>query len=355
MFDLDGDLKTFFEDHVRLGRTRRNDLAAFRNANLDRLKSGLDALGEKHGTEYAYFKEARDQGGYVMRTLNQHPDNEHDIDVGLIFEAEDLSDDPAEARQLVCDAFKEKPGNFRRPPKARTNAVTVWYADGPHVDFAIYRRRKGSEGDTIIEHAGGDEWTERDPDAVTEWFDERVDALSPDPELYAWVTAEAGQLRRIVRFVKFFCRSRADWDLPGDMITTALVVECHRSDATRDDVALYETMAALQRRLAGWTTVLNPVDPSQDLTEKSECRDQVKSLRDKLVWALDKLAVLHDPKCTEAQARNAWRLVFNHAFWNAKAAMATAKVESLLRPAAAASGFAFPTRPTGPVKPAGFA
>lgn len=354
MFDMHNEFKTFYKDHVRLGKKHRDDLAGVRNANLDRLKSGLDALGEKHGTTYAYYKEARDQGGYAMRTLNQHSNNEYDLDEGLIFEAEDLPEEPAAARERICDAFKEKPGNFRRPPKARTNAVTVWYADGPHLDFAIYRRPETIWGETIIEHASGDEWVGRDPDAMTNWFDERVDALSPAPEIYDWVIVEAGQLRRIVRFVKFFCRTRMDWDLPGGMISTALTVECYSADATRDDVALYETLAALQRRLAGLTTVLNPVDPSQDLTEKSEYRDQVEALRDKLDWALEKLGVLHDASCTGAQARNAWRQVFNHSFWNAKAESA-GKSESLLRPAAAASGYAFPNRPTGPVKPAGFA
>ena len=351
MFDMHSELKTFYEDYVRLGKKRHDDLARVRDTNLTRLKSGLDALGEKLGTKYAYFKEARDQGGYAMRTLNQHPNDEYDLDEGLIFDAQDLPDEPAASRQRVCNAFKEMPGNFRRPPKARTNAVTVWYADGPHLDFAIYRQRKDIWGKTIIEHAGGDQWTERDPDAVTKWFHERVDVLSPNPELY---TVEAGQLRRIVRFLKFFCRSRVDWDLPGGMITTALVVECYRAGATRDDVALHETMDALHRRLAGRTTVLNPVDPSQNLTEKSKYRDQVEALHNKLDWALDKLAVLHASTCTEARARNAWRQVFNHSFWNSKAEP-TAKDESLLRPAAAASGYAFPNRPTGPVKPAGFA
>ena len=353
MFDMHSDLKTFYEDHVRLGKKRRDDLAAVRNANLDRLKRGLDALGEKYGTEYRYFKEFRNQGGYAMRTLNQHAQNEYDIDVGLIFATEDLPGEPAEARRLICNAFKEKPGNFLRQPRTRTNAVTVWYADGLHVDFAIYRRRSAVWGETVIEHAGGAEWKERDPEAVTKWFDGQVGALSPDPKRDVWVTVEAGQLRRIVRFVKFLCRSRLDWVLPGGMITTVLVAECYRANATRDDGALYETMAALQKRLAAWTTVHNPVDASQELTEKPEYQNQVEALRVKLDWALNKLAVLHDPTCTEGQARNAWRQVFNHAFWNATPA--TTHSQSLLRPTAAAIGIAFPNRVTGPVKPAGFA
>ena len=42
-----------------------------------------------------------------------------------------------------------------------------------------------------------DEWIERDPDAVTDWFDERVGSLSPDPSLYAGVAVEVDAVAEI--------------------------------------------------------------------------------------------------------------------------------------------------------------
>ena len=354
MFDMDSELQKFYEGHVRLGRKRRDNLAKIRDTNLNRLRSGLDALGQKHGVRYGYFKEARNQGGYAMHTLNQHVHDEYDLDAALIFRAEDLPDDPVAARRLVCSAFKEKPGNFQRSAVARTNAVTVWYTNGPHLDFAIYRQRQTVWGQAIIEHSGGTEWTPRDPEATTRWFKERTDTLSPIKGAYSATTVEPGQLRRVVRFLKFFCRSRVNWDLPGGMITTALVVECYRYHMTRDDVALYDTMNGLHQRLGLWTSVLNPVDPSQMLTEKTKYQNQVEYLLDKLGWALEKLAVLHYPNCTQAQARSAWRQVFNNGFWDLKEEP-TAKGAGLLAAPATVSDFAFPNRPTGPVKPAGFA
>ena len=212
MFDMHRELNAFYREHVRLGRDRRRELAQFRESNLTRLKSGIDALGAKHGTKYEYYKIARDQGGYAMHTLNQHANNEYDLDEGLIFEAADLPQGPSSARTRIRDAFKEKPRNFLRPPKARTNAVTVWYADGRHLDFAVYRRRTGPWGNTIVEHSGGDTWTERDPEAMTNWFKDKVGQLSPNPDSFTTVTVAAQQLRRIVRFLKFFCRSRASWN-----------------------------------------------------------------------------------------------------------------------------------------------
>jgi hypothetical protein len=66
MFDLHKELNKFFQDHVRLGKKRRDSLAKVRDANLDRLRNGLDALGERDNVVYAYFKEARTRCRYEL-------------------------------------------------------------------------------------------------------------------------------------------------------------------------------------------------------------------------------------------------------------------------------------------------
>lgn len=352
MKDVGAKLKRFYEDHVRLGRDRRNALAKHRDDNTDRLKSGLDALGEKNGCVYAYPKEVQDQGSYAMVTMNQHRDNDYDIDVALIFDAEDLPEDARDARVRICSAFNEKPRNFRQPAKARDNAVTVWYADGYHLDFAIYRRRSDWWGD-VIEHAGADGWRKRNPKEVSDWFHEAVDSHSPS--LFA--TVEKKQLRRIVRLLKWFCKSRISWDMPGGMMISTLAVECYVADSARDDIALYNTMAQLTKRLAGGCHVKSPV-ADEWLTEKDKNYQRVCNFKAQLDKAVEKLAVLFEDGCTDQQAFLAWNFLFNHDFWT-EAAGGAAKASStggLLRPAAAVGGqFAFPDKPVTIKKPAGFA
>ena len=65
-----------------------------------------------------------------MHTLNQHPDNEYDIDTGVVFAADALPTTALAARQLIADALRATGGAFSKEPEARTNAVTVWYAEG---------------------------------------------------------------------------------------------------------------------------------------------------------------------------------------------------------------------------------
>jgi hypothetical protein len=358
MYDLHKELNRFFEKHVRLGRDRRIELAEFRDNSLIRLQRGLDKLGERNRRTYAYPSETRNQGGYAMHTLNQASGNDYDIDVALIFERDDLPDSPSRARERVRDAFIETGDLFRDPPSARQNAVTVWYATGQHLDFAVYRRYMTAYGVQVIEHAGGDAWTERDPDRVTSWFSDHVDNQSPRRELGA--TVDSGQLRKIVRLMKFFNRSRSAWRLPGGMITTALVAECYVANAARDDLALFHTLRALSLRLSFNLDVWSPID-SSNLTASQKRRTEMENLRDRLREILPKLDILNDRNCTREQARNAWRQFFNHDSWNAEndqgpssrllRAASVAPVASVT-PAAA---FTFPDQPRVPSKPQGFA
>jgi hypothetical protein len=300
VFDCHQLLNDFYVDHVRLGKTRRDALAGYRDTNLERVSTGLEKLGALAGAASAQFDRSLAQGSYAMHTLNQHPDNDYDIDTGLVFAMTNIPGDAKDARRRVARAVREAGGNFSKQPEARTNAVTVWYADGHHVDLAIYRQN----GDNL-EHAGGDTWNVCDPEEVPIWFKERNASLSPK--------VCADQFRRVVRWLKALARSRKSWNMPGGMIMSALAAESFSSHETRDDVALLDTLQAISNRLNLSTHVANPVGGT--LTGKQKYIDRVTFLKDKLKWLLPKLEVLRDADCTLDDAKRAWRWVFNHSFW----------------------------------------
>ncbi len=320
MYDMSVVLHDFYENKVRLGKAKRDELAGYRDTNLGRLKDGLDTLAAERGEKYHHPEESLNQGSYAMHTMNQHVDNEYDIDVGLIFNKEAVPADAKQARERVCDALLKKCTNFTKEPEARANAVTIWYAEGYHIDFAVYRRYTSGWGNTILEHAGASGWAARNPEDITNWFSEQIEAQSPGGmvDRFLGIEVQPKQLRRIVRFLKWFARSRSSWSLPGGMIMTTLVCEVYRPDRKRDDVALYDTMVALRKRLKGSLKVSNPVDSSQELTARAECLSQVTRLRDRLADTIEKLSILNDPTCTEVKARSAWNAVFNSDFWEEK-------------------------------------
>ncbi len=322
MFDASQELNTFYADHVRLGTKLRNDLSSYRDLNLQRITDGLNLLGDKVGVVYKTYVDYKNQGSYAMHTLNQCVHTDYDIDVAVIFEKDDLPANAPDARMRVRDALQEKMKgtNFSKDPDARKNAVTVWYSDGYHIDFAVYRRRTDIFGNTVIEHAGGDEWTERDPTRYTTWFTNQVESKSPPTAFQALlgtpVTVPKGQLRRIVRFVKAFARSRSAWALPGGIIITTLVCEVYKQNATRDDIALVDTLNALLARLKSSVQVENPVQPGTYFTSSDRRQREVHRLRDELEAKLPSLGVLHQTDCTRKQALQAWDDIFWHNFWS---------------------------------------
>lgn len=307
MFVMSSEIYEFYKSHVRLTKEQREQLIDYRDTNIDRLKDGLDNLECPHPAHI------RGQGSIAMSTANQHPDNDYDIDTALIFKKADLPSSPRDARKRVEAAMISGGGNFTRPPEARTNAVTVWYQLGHHVDLAVHRINVDDFGNEVIEHAGA-EWTPRDPTKIATWFNDLVNQVSPSKDDGA--TVQSGQMRRIVQLIKKFSRSRSSWTLPGGLVITSLVAECYVCDYVRDDIALYQTMSAIYNRLLFRTDVYNPVDRDRKLTYKDKYVNQVKQLRDKLGDAIRWLEPLFAADCTRTDAIKAWNTLFQHEYWD---------------------------------------
>lgn len=81
-----------------------------------------------------------------MSTVVQNEDGDYDIDVAVVFDKNVLGDKGAQAtRNLVANALKRKTKQFNAEPEIKTSCVRIKYADGYHIDFAVYRRHYDSE------------------------------------------------------------------------------------------------------------------------------------------------------------------------------------------------------------------
>jgi hypothetical protein len=311
MYDLHSKLNEFYHKEVRLKPEDRERLREYKKLNIDRLFSGIDKINYEESKSYPHPL-VIEQGSIPMHTANRHEDNDYDIDVAVIFPKEDLPTSAYDSRKLIEDALKKNSGNFSRQPEARTNAVTVWYSEGYHVDFAVYRSSKNIIGVEVYEHAGTD-WVERNAYAINEWFHESVRNLSPKKEFGA--TVEDCQFRKVVRLVKRFTRSRESWSLPGGLIISVLLSECYKSDFHRDDIALVNSIKSLYNRLEVNRQVYNPTDTSKELTEKQKYKYEVNRFHQKLKQAIKRIEKLDKPDCTEDDALNFWHWFFNSDFW----------------------------------------
>jgi hypothetical protein len=303
MYDLQSKFNSFYGNHVVLPKDEKNNLLNKKNINIDRLKDGLKDYNEKHGTDYKLAEEPVIQGSVAMSTVTQNESNDYDIDVAIIFEKDNLPDGTRSTKNMIVNALKEKCKQFNTEPEALTNCVRIVYADGYHIDFAIYRRSKKEDtyDQYVYEHCGS-EWRERDPRSITRWF------LEQNKE-------HDYRLREVVRLLKMFCKSRSGWvNMPGGLIQSALADEQYQS-YDRIDERFYYTVKAIRDRLDDDKEVYNPSDQEKSLKLVSKDSVKMDNLYTRLNGKFDKLYVLFNENCTYNQAIEAWKEFFNHDYW----------------------------------------
>lgn len=178
MVDLSNEFETFYNNHVVLSRKDQNELRKKKNTNIKRLKSGLIEYNKENYTSYS-VADTLVQGSMAMYTVVQNDNKDYDIDVAIIFDKDNLGNDigAIKAKNIVCEALKKKCTQLKNDPEVKKNCVTVSYTDGYHIDFAVYRRYKKYSWDEeyTYEHAGPQQWEERNPKAINEWFSDEID------------------------------------------------------------------------------------------------------------------------------------------------------------------------------------
>lgn len=299
LYNLNSRFNAFYDECVRLSEKEIQSLREKKNLNIERLKEGLKEYNEEKGTSYKIV-ETIEQGSVAMRTVTQHDSKEYDIDIAIVFEADNIPEKPSDIKKIVEDALQRKCARFKASPEAKTNAVTIEYASGYHIDFAVYRRTPKLVAGYTYEHSGS-EWRERDPRAIKEWFKENNDASDDN-------------IRKVVRMLKMFCKQNSGWLMPGGLIQSILVSEKIQNN-DRLDETFYQTIKALKERLDTNKEVYNPTLFMQSVLYKPKDHQKVKNLCTRLDNGLKKLNILFDSKCTNEKAEKAWYEFFGHSFW----------------------------------------
>lgn len=233
LYNASSKFNTFYNDHVVLRATEQTNLKEKKKLNIERLESGLAEYNEEHKKEYTLIDD-KVQGSMAMSTIVQNEENEYDIDVAIIFNKDNLPEGNTATKNMIADALKRKCKRFKTEPEAKTNCVRVEYADGYHIDFAVYRKSTDDEGNDVYEHCGS-EWRKRDPEVITSWFNKSNKDSNEN-------------IRIVVRLLKMFCKSRDGWSMPGGLIQSVLVEESIQSK-DRIDETFYYTIKAIRDRL----------------------------------------------------------------------------------------------------------
>lgn len=306
------DFKAYYRDEVALSEPQKSEMRQRRNSNRKSLKQGLARDDEPKSLG------SQSQGSYAMHTMVQHTDNDYDIDDGVYFTKASLvgpnggDKTPAAAKEMVRKALHS--AVFTTPVACLKNCVRVQYNAGYHVDVPVYRKvEKDDSGNAITPYyeLASSSWKKSDPLAVTQWFQSACSDKSED-------TSDGTQVRRLVRYLKKFARSRESWSssIASGFIISKLTVDNYRGSATRDDKALRNTMRAIHDALDFNATVYHPIYSSEPITASDA---SAKFLKDKLSWALDQLEGLDGPDCDRNDALKIWDKVFKTTFFSDRA------------------------------------
>ena len=304
MYDLSSKFNTFYTSYVVLPQSEQNSLYDKKNLNLQRLKNGLKEYNDEYKTSYSVAEDCV-QGSVAMSTVVQNEDSDYDIDVAVVFNKSVLGDKGAQAtRNMVANALRRITKQFNAEPEVKTSCVRVKYADGYHIDFAIYRRSYDYINEEWIYEHSGSEWSSRELRGLTDWLKTQNDNSD-------------GKLRKVIRLSKMFCKSRSSWkNMPSGLLQTVLCDEKLQKSYDRIDELFYYTMKEIVNRIENSTSVVAPVDNGRDLTPRQSDKQKMINWKNRLKSKLADLDVLFSEDCTQTDAIQAWYGFFNHEFWN---------------------------------------
>ena len=303
MYNCSAELNKYYREEVVLPEREQNNLREKRKINIKRLKNGIKKYNNDKNTAYKICED-RIQGSMAMHTVIQNDEHDYDIDVGIVFEQQNLNSLGSQAtRNMVGNALKEEMYLFNTEPEIKTSCVRIKYSDGYHVDFAIYKRHKESEDDQNYryKHAGA-EWNNRDLNALTEWFKNEI-------------KIKGEILRKVIRLSKTFCKSRDSWtNMPSGFIQTILCSELLATEYERLDKIFYYTMKNIVKRLENKLEVEAPIDDGRPLVTRNIDYTRMTNWKNRLDSKLNTLQIIFDSDCDSQKALKAWSDFFNNTF-----------------------------------------
>ena len=303
MYDLSKELIKFHNDHVRLTDNQRKDMRNRRDANLKRIRNGLNNLRKPK------IVESINQGGYAQKTMVQPPESDkesrYDIDLGVVFDEEDAVGAQT-TRSWVRNAIANAATNLKNEPESKKKCVRVVYADGYQCDFPVFQRsRSGIE--YTYELSSGNEWDESDPKSMNAWVEAKVSERSPEK-------SGPYQLRRIIRLGKFYNKTHSahqNRKYPSGLVATALFIEAYCPVEGRDDEAFYETLRNISYR-----SKYDPVYANGVQISDNKDTDRIARLIETAKTSVDELDDLENEKFSQANTCKAWKKVFRHSYFD---------------------------------------
>ncbi len=243
-----------FNSTIRLTDARRKSLKTSR----DELRRKVKKWFQENKPEET-IPEFRGQGSMSVDTIinpirriieidgKEQELLKYDVDDGIYFIGDLDEEDrpsPATYHRWIYDAVQ---GHTAIDPIDKNTCIRTIFANGRNIDQPIYYEK---DGISQLAHKK-DGWIISDPQAFTDWFQEKVN--------------ENSQLRKLVRYGKAWLDNRdyqnASTPMPSGFVLTILIAENAVFRNGRLDIALKETLLEIQRKLQKSFVCYRPTSP----------------------------------------------------------------------------------------------
>ncbi len=300
-----------FHEEIKLGTYDENEtLREKRDLLIDELRDKLKDEKVPDTDKKLTFTKI-DQGSYSMNTGIKPKDDDFDIDVGVIF---NITNDEYESHKLKKLVFDKLNSHHKRTVKYNRPCITVEYADGYHVDLAIY-----SENNDDIHIAWGKEhsksenklWYKSEPKKLTKWVSD-VSSKS----------IESQQYRRCVRFLKKWKEKHFSSDGNTAPVSIGLTIQARNHFRYYEDNYLDALIYIVERIKSDFYTnteswkmnidVRLPVEPRKNVYYKMSDIQQ-DNFYDKVESLIESLKEARD-ETSKKQACKILRKVFGNDF-----------------------------------------
>lgn len=221
-----------FDKEITATETRLEMLRNNRDALRTKIRKYFnDNWPDKKGPHFYW------QGSFAMSTLlNPIKDSNglgaYDMDDGIYFLGDEDEKEPIEWYHK--EILKAVENHTQQGAKDNKPCVTVYYADGHHIDLPVYFWSNDDIHPKLAHRSG---WLDSDPREFTFWFRTR----DGHP-----------QLRRMVRYLKAwaaYITDKKDKKMPTGCILTMLAVEHYVADR-RDDIAFKDLLVRMYNTLS---------------------------------------------------------------------------------------------------------
>lgn len=194
----------------------------------------------------------------------------YDVDDGIYFEGNQDPKNRANPTRYHYWVYEAVKGHTDKDPIDKNTCIRTLFADGRNIDQPIYYKN----GETPELAHKRDGWIDSDPKAFTDWVMERIE--------------KEPQLRKLIRYGKGWCDKRKfeneSKPMPSGLIITILFAENAVYSKDRDDIALKETLLAVQQKLRTAFECIRPTTPKgENLFKDYNHKDYFMNCLDKFI------------------------------------------------------------------------